>query len=87
MLLFAARISVEMTAPMPCHALRLKLDAAQASTGKMVGQRLPMQLIPAPCRISTPQEYGGIPSRAWGYPIVILQYSSTTLCQVFYHMQ
>jgi hypothetical protein len=61
--------------------------AALASTGRMVGQCSPMQLIPAPCRISMPQEYGGIPSRAWGYPIVILQYSSTTLCQVSYHIQ
>ena len=63
-LLFAARISVAMAAPMPCHADRLKLEAAHASTGKMVGQCLPTQLIPAPCRISMPQEYGGIPSRA-----------------------
>eukprot|EP01043_Picozoa_sp_COSAG02_P071650 COSAG02_NODE_13187_length_1430_cov_0.926371_1_plen_60_part_10 len=36
--LFAARISVLITAPMPCHALRLNEAAAFARTGRIVGQ-------------------------------------------------
>ena len=41
--LFAARISVEMAEPIARHALRLKLLAAQASTGKTVGQCSPCE--------------------------------------------
>ena len=63
LLLCAARISVEMTDPIARQAVRLKVEAAQARTGKTVGQCEPMQEIPAPCRISMPQLYGGMPKR------------------------
>jgi hypothetical protein len=63
LLLLAARISVAMAAPTALHALRLNVAAAEASTGKMVGQCRPMHWIAAPWRISHPQACFGTPSR------------------------